>query len=41
VLGPLVQRASTIWVRHPDEAAWSHRAEQERATAQLRATPEA
>jgi hypothetical protein len=25
-----------VWVRHPDEAAWAARAEQERATAQLR-----
>lgn len=37
VLAPLVARAGVVWVRHPDAAAWSGRADQERATAQLRA----
>ena len=37
LLAPLVHRASTVWVRHPDEAAWPARVEQERATAELRA----
>lgn len=37
VLAPLVVRAGVVWVRHPDAAAWSGRADQERATAQLRA----
>ena len=36
LLAPLVLGAATVWVRHPDEAAWSARAEQERATDQLR-----
>lgn len=36
LLAALVQGASTVWVRHPDEAAWSARAEQERAGDQLR-----
>lgn len=37
LLAPLVQGASTVWVRHPDEAAWVARADQERAGDQLRA----
>jgi uncharacterized protein (TIGR03089 family) len=37
LLAALVQGASTVWVRHPDETAWSARAEQERAGDQLRA----
>jgi uncharacterized protein (TIGR03089 family) len=36
LLVPLVRRASAVWVRHPDGAAWSHRVETERATAELR-----
>jgi uncharacterized protein (TIGR03089 family) len=36
LLGPIVAGAGVVWVRHPDEAAWAGRAEQERATAQLR-----
>lgn len=39
LLAPLVHRAGTVWVRHPDESAWSRRADEERATAQLRAAP--
>jgi uncharacterized protein (TIGR03089 family) len=39
LLAPLVHHAGTVWVRHPDEAAWSRRADEERVTAQLRATP--
>ena len=37
LLAPMLHRASTVWVRHPDESGWSARVEQERATAQLRA----
>lgn len=37
LLAPLVLDASSVWVRHPDEASWSGRAEQELATEQLRA----
>jgi uncharacterized protein (TIGR03089 family) len=37
LLAPLVHDASTVWVRHPDEAAWTAREEQERATDRLRA----
>ncbi len=37
VLAPLVARGGVVWVRHPDATAWSGRADQERATAQLRA----
>jgi uncharacterized protein (TIGR03089 family) len=36
LLGPVVLGGSTVWVRHPDEDAWSARADQERATDQLR-----
>lgn len=36
LLGPLVRRAGVVWVRHPDGTSWRGRAEQERATAQLR-----
>ena len=36
LLAALVQGGSTVWVRHPDEAAWSARADQERAGDQLR-----
>jgi uncharacterized protein (TIGR03089 family) len=38
LLAPLVHGAGVIWVRHPDEAGWPARREQERATAELRAT---
>jgi uncharacterized protein (TIGR03089 family) len=37
LLAPVVLGASTVWVRHPDESSWQARAEQERATDQLRA----
>ncbi len=37
LLAPLVHSAGVVWVRHPDEAGWSARREQERATAELRA----
>jgi uncharacterized protein (TIGR03089 family) len=37
LVAAVVHRASTVWVRNPDEPAWQARAEQERATAQLRA----
>jgi uncharacterized protein (TIGR03089 family) len=37
LLAPLVRGAATVWVRHPDDAAWASRAEQERATDLLRA----
>jgi uncharacterized protein (TIGR03089 family) len=37
LLAPVVLGASTVWVRHPDESSWAARAEQERATDQLRA----
>jgi uncharacterized protein (TIGR03089 family) len=36
LLGPVVAGAGVVWVRHPEESGWQHRAEQERATAQLR-----
>jgi uncharacterized protein (TIGR03089 family) len=36
LLAPLVRGAATVWVRHPDDAAWASRAEQERATDLLR-----
>lgn len=36
LLSALVHDASTVWVRHPDEAAWAPRAASERATVQLR-----
>ncbi|MGN6129056.1 MAG: TIGR03089 family protein [Nocardioidaceae bacterium] len=37
LLAPLARDGGTIWVRHPDQAAWERRAEAERATARLRA----
>lgn len=37
LLAALALGASTVWVRHPDEAGWPGRARQERATDQLRA----
>lgn len=37
LVAPIALGASTIWVRHPDDSAWAARAEQERATDQLRA----
>ena len=39
LLAPLVLDASTVWVRNAAPDGWSARAEQERATAQLRARP--
>jgi uncharacterized protein (TIGR03089 family) len=41
LLGPLVAGGGTVWVRHPEEAGWEHRRDTERATATLRAQPEA
>ena len=38
LVAAVVQQASTVWVRNPDESAWQARVAQERATAQLRAT---
>jgi hypothetical protein len=32
----VVLDAATVWVRNPDEASWAARAQQERATDQLR-----
>ena len=37
LLAPLVAGGGTVWVRHPDEAAWPRREEAERATVTLRA----
>jgi uncharacterized protein (TIGR03089 family) len=37
LLAPLAHGAGTVWVRNPDESAWSRKAEAERATASLRA----
>ena len=36
LLAPVVLDAATVWVRHPDDAAWAARAAQERVTAELR-----
>jgi uncharacterized protein (TIGR03089 family) len=36
LVAPVLLGASTVWVRRPDEAAWSSRAGQERATDLLR-----
>jgi len=36
LVGPLVLGGSAVWVRHPDDAAWQHRADSERATTTLR-----
>jgi hypothetical protein len=36
LLGPVLAGAGVVWVRHPDDTAWTARSEQERATAQLR-----
>ena len=36
LLAPLLAGAGVVWVRHPDEAGWGRRAEQERATSRLR-----
>jgi uncharacterized protein (TIGR03089 family) len=38
LLSPLLRGGGTVWVRHPDESRWEHRADEERATAQLRHT---
>ena len=32
LIGPVVQRAGVVWVRHPDESVWSDRVAQERIT---------
>jgi uncharacterized protein (TIGR03089 family) len=37
LLAPVSVGGSVAWVRHPDESTWAMRAEQERATQQLRA----
>jgi uncharacterized protein (TIGR03089 family) len=37
LLAGVLLDASTVWVRHPDEGRWAARAEQERATSELRA----
>jgi uncharacterized protein (TIGR03089 family) len=37
LLSPLLRGGGTVWVRHPEEARWERRREEERATAQLRA----
>jgi len=36
LLGPLLHGAGVVWVRHPDEAGWPARREQERITSELR-----
>jgi len=36
LVSPVVLGAAAVWVRHPDEAAWASRADQERVTDQLR-----
>ncbi|QNN53636.1 TIGR03089 family protein [Nocardioides mesophilus] len=36
LLAPLLHGGGTVWVAHPDESGWAHRAETERATAVLR-----
>lgn len=38
LLAPVLLDASTVWVRHPDDGRWAARAEQERATSELRAS---
>jgi len=38
LLSPLLRGAGAVWVRHPGEAAWPRRYDEERATAQLRDT---
>lgn len=35
-VGPLVRGGSTVWVRHPDPAAWERRLADERATVEWR-----
>ncbi len=37
LLGPLQAGGGTVWVANPDETAWQHRQESERATSLLRA----
>ncbi|HET9828368.1 MAG TPA: TIGR03089 family protein [Nocardioidaceae bacterium] len=37
LLAPVQLDAGTVWVRHPDEGRWAARAQQERATDELRA----
>jgi hypothetical protein len=36
LLAPLAHGGGTVWVRNPDESAWSRRYDAERATAELR-----
>lgn len=38
LISPLLQGGSTVWVANPDEATWQAKYDEERATAQLRAT---
>lgn len=38
LLSTLLQGGSTVWVANPDDASWQERYDEERATAQLRAT---
>src|SRR3954449_10728013 len=38
LVAAVVHQASTVWVRNPDEPTWQARVDQERATAQLRAS---
>ena len=37
LLAPLMAGGGTVWVANPDESAWAHRTESERATSTLRA----
>lgn len=37
LLSPLLRSGGTVWVRHPDDAAWQRRYAEERATAEVRA----
>ncbi len=39
LVAPVLLDAGVVWVRHPQEEGWSARAEQERATDQLRRPP--
>jgi uncharacterized protein (TIGR03089 family) len=41
LVAAVVNQASTVWVRNPDETAWQARVEHERVTAQLRGDPTA
>ena len=41
LLSPLLHAGGTVWVAHPDDTRWERRRAEERATAELRATPPA